>query len=429
MGFQIVHRDIKPENILISTQGVVKLCDFGFARIMTYTIEPCTEYVATRWYRAPELLVGEQQYGAAIDIWATGCLFAEMLSGEPLFPGESDIDQLYLILKAMGKPCARHQALMAKNSTLRGMAKPSSQTDLAGLHKMCQNWPQGSIDFLISLLTMDPLVRPTSEELLKHKFFTHDNFPQQFLPALREKVMSEFNANPLLRKFKTEVLHSTDRASISEDKNLTKRPSQSNLNEPHNWKMNLIEGNIKRKFCCDNAEFQLPGRKSYREKTGLTFLKSTKTLNKVVSENDVISLTKSFENMTARSDVGQESSGSTISNINIQSNCNINAIKKSPLLLQTITQPCLKNVFTQNLGNLPFSNKNVTYATTPSKRLDRHSIHDLFINIEPLHLAPSTLNSNVKRKSKIKDDFTLPNLPGGKNHNKLLISDKHIPCV
>lgn len=101
--FQIIHRDVKPENVLVSSAGVVKLCDFGFARLVGGTGESYTEYVATRWYRAPELLVGEQFYGAPVDIWAVGCLFSEMLTGEPLFPGESDIDQLFIIIKLLGK--------------------------------------------------------------------------------------------------------------------------------------------------------------------------------------------------------------------------------------------------------------------------------------------------------------------------------------
>lgn len=86
----------------MSALGVVKLCDFGFARIISNNGDVCTEYVATRWYRAPELLVGEPNYGTGVDIWAIGCLFAEMMTGDPLFPGESDIDQLYLIVKLLG---------------------------------------------------------------------------------------------------------------------------------------------------------------------------------------------------------------------------------------------------------------------------------------------------------------------------------------
>jgi len=84
---------------------VVKLCDFGFARTMAQPGEAYTDYVATRWYRAPELLVGDTNYGRAVDIWAVGCLISELLTSEPLFPGKSDIDQLYHIIKCFGRLC------------------------------------------------------------------------------------------------------------------------------------------------------------------------------------------------------------------------------------------------------------------------------------------------------------------------------------
>jgi cyclin-dependent kinase-like len=98
----IIHRDIKPENLLISKHGVVKLCDFGFARQMKKEPGFCyTDYVSTRWYRAPELLVGDAAYNESVDVWAIGCIFAEIYNGMPLFPGDSDLHTLQLILETI----------------------------------------------------------------------------------------------------------------------------------------------------------------------------------------------------------------------------------------------------------------------------------------------------------------------------------------
>ena len=100
----VIHRDIKPENLLIEeATNVLKICDFGFARSLPkQSNKPLTDYVATRWYRSPELLLGEN-YGKEVDIWAIGCIMGEISDGEALFPGESEIDQLYVIQKVMGE--------------------------------------------------------------------------------------------------------------------------------------------------------------------------------------------------------------------------------------------------------------------------------------------------------------------------------------
>lgn len=96
--FNVIHRDIKPENLLINpANGDLRLCDFGFARILSPNSKtPLTDYVATRWYRSPELLLGDN-YGKEVDIWAIGCIMGEISDGDPLFPGESEIDQLFCI--------------------------------------------------------------------------------------------------------------------------------------------------------------------------------------------------------------------------------------------------------------------------------------------------------------------------------------------
>jgi cell cycle related kinase len=104
--YAIMHRDIKPANLLISSAGELKIADFGLARLFN-AADPhkCyTPQVTTRWYRAPEILWGTQRYGAPIDLWAAGCVFGEMLRGVPIFAGNTDIEQLALVVRTLGSP-------------------------------------------------------------------------------------------------------------------------------------------------------------------------------------------------------------------------------------------------------------------------------------------------------------------------------------
>ncbi|KAI8925364.1 kinase-like domain-containing protein [Entophlyctis helioformis] len=102
----IMHRDLKPANLLISPTGILKLADFGLARVHSADTagRPYSHQVATRWYRAPELLYGARKYDAGVDLWAVGCIFGELLNHSPLFPGQNDIDQLYCVISILGTP-------------------------------------------------------------------------------------------------------------------------------------------------------------------------------------------------------------------------------------------------------------------------------------------------------------------------------------
>uniref|UniRef100_A0A8B9S8V3 cyclin-dependent kinase n=1 Tax=Apteryx owenii TaxID=8824 RepID=A0A8B9S8V3_APTOW len=95
---QVIHRDIKPENILVSQSGITKLCDFGFARTLATPGDVYTDYVATRWYRAPELVLKDRTYGKPVDIWALGCMMIEMATGKPYLRSSSDLDLLHKII-------------------------------------------------------------------------------------------------------------------------------------------------------------------------------------------------------------------------------------------------------------------------------------------------------------------------------------------
>merc|ERR1719243_562072 len=100
----ICHRDIKPQNLLIDGRShALKLCDFGSAKRLVKG-EPNVSYICSRYYRAPELIFGSTEYTTAIDIWSSGCVFAELLLGAPLFPGDSGVDQLVEIIKVLGTP-------------------------------------------------------------------------------------------------------------------------------------------------------------------------------------------------------------------------------------------------------------------------------------------------------------------------------------
>ncbi|XP_043241124.1 cyclin-dependent kinase 20-like [Amphibalanus amphitrite] len=99
----IVHRDLKPANLLISAAGVLKLADFGLSRVLDRG-RLYSHQVATRWYRAPELLYGARQYDQGVDLWAVGCIFGELLNRSPIFRGENDIDQLLVVLRTLGSP-------------------------------------------------------------------------------------------------------------------------------------------------------------------------------------------------------------------------------------------------------------------------------------------------------------------------------------
>ncbi|XP_019390629.1 PREDICTED: cyclin-dependent kinase-like 3 isoform X6 [Crocodylus porosus] len=142
----IIHRDIKPENVLVSQNGIVKLCDFGFARTLAAPGDIYTDYVATRWYRAPELVLKDTVYGKPVDIWAIGCMIIEMATGNPYLPSSSDLDLLH---KIVTKAC----------------------------------------------LQIDPADRISSTDLLQHDYFTRDGFIEKFLPELKAKLLQEVKLN------------------------------------------------------------------------------------------------------------------------------------------------------------------------------------------------------------------------------------------
>jgi cyclin-dependent kinase-like len=214
----VIHRDIKPENLLVSRNGVLKLCDFGFARTLARPGAKYTDYVATRWYRAPELLVGDADYGKGVDVWAAACMFAEILSGTPLFPGESDLDQLYHITKSLGELPPRQLEIFQKNPLYVGVTLPAV-TCMEPLAMKLRAAERGALAVLTGCLKYDPDERPTCKELLNSEFFHGfaESFAKDFEKSVRldrelsEREMQQYCAQAKARGQKTKETKDKDK--------------------------------------------------------------------------------------------------------------------------------------------------------------------------------------------------------------------------
>ncbi|KAM7410439.1 hypothetical protein PAMA_001738 [Pampus argenteus] len=163
--------DIKPENLLISSDDVLKLCDFGFARNLSEgTDANYTEYVATRWYRSPELLLGAP-YGKAVDMWSVGCILGELSDGQPLFPGESEIDQLFTIQKVLGPLPPEQMKLFYNNPRFHGLRFPAVNHPQTLERRYLGIIGGALLDLLKSLLLLNPTERFLTEQSLNHHAF------------------------------------------------------------------------------------------------------------------------------------------------------------------------------------------------------------------------------------------------------------------
>lgn len=164
----ICHRDIKPQNLLIDpATGVLKLCDFGSAKILV-PHEPNVSYICSRYYRAPELIFGATNYSTQIDIWSTGCVMAELIIGQPLFPGDSGIDQLVEIIKVLGTPTKEQIKAMNPNYMDHHFPHVKPRMFAKVLTHSC---PPEGVDLVSRLLDYTPHKRMTAVEALCHPFF------------------------------------------------------------------------------------------------------------------------------------------------------------------------------------------------------------------------------------------------------------------
>lgn len=175
----VCHRDIKPQNLLLDpVSHVVKLCDFGSAKNLVPG-EPNIAYICSRYYRAPELIFGATDYSTAIDTWSTGCVLAEMILGQPLFPGESNVDQLVEIIKVVGTPSRQDINCMNQNYTefKFPQIKPHPWSKV-----FRSRAPQEAVELISKVLRYAPEQRLKPLEVCAHVFFDELRDPACRLP-------------------------------------------------------------------------------------------------------------------------------------------------------------------------------------------------------------------------------------------------------
>ena len=208
---QLVHRDMKPSNLLLNSECLMKVADFGLARSLLDNNDSgsekgpqMTDYVATRWYRAPEILLGSNKYGLPVDMWSLGCIFGEMLGGKPVFPGTSTLNQLEKVGEMIGAPCKSDINALDSAFTLemldampfpmgdkgadgkRGLVpfskeKPPETPEEGGGSEwktLFPKAPENALDMLGKLMKYNPHQRITAKDGLTHPYCAQFHDPQ-----------------------------------------------------------------------------------------------------------------------------------------------------------------------------------------------------------------------------------------------------------
>ena len=378
----IIHRDVKPENLLVDENMNLKLCDFGFARKISLNqennnVDAMTDYVATRWYRSPELLLSNGIYGPEVDYWAIGCIMGELADGNPMFPGENEVDQLDCIIKVLGNLPSDLENMFYSNEIYNGkdllqVSRPESLE-----RRYFGKLGPTAIDFMKGLLQLDPNKRLNDENVFKHKYFNcFMNEPEnKYILDYLDKKNNSNNTNKN-NKVEAKVINNMTNINII---------NYNNYNS-ENENSNSVKQNKKKKMDSDGSKKSLIMTKNNT---------SSKQIND--SNNKIIEQTQNSNKdiNTINNNTNSNPNSNTKKSLSVNKvNTNIN----KPIKFENVT---ISNNFhnvklvslSQGKNNNKQSNNNIL-NNSPTQNITQNSF-----NIQKINIIGNNYNPNKKSKN------------------------------
>ena len=401
----IIHRDVKPENLLVDENMNLKLCDFGFARKISLNeennhVDAMTDYVATRWYRSPELLLSNGIYGPEVDYWAIGCIMGELADGNPMFPGENEVDQLDCIIKVLGNLPEDLVNLFYSNEIYNGKELLRVNRPESLERRYFGKLGPTAIDFMKGLLQLDPNKRLNDENVFKHKYFNcFLNEPEnKYILDLIEKnntVNNNMNKNST-NKVEAKVINNMTNINIinynnynSEEKYKNNNNSiDNNNNNNSNFNINSVKKNKKKKLDNDDSRKSIilsKNNTSSKQISDISNINNNNNSNKIIEQNQ-------------------------LSNKEINNNNNPNQNTKKSLSMNKVNN---NNIKTNKFENVIVSNnfhnvKLVSLSQGKNNKQNNNILNNPIqsFNIQKINIIGNNYNSNKKIKNNTNNDYT-----------------------
>ena len=255
----IIHRDIKTANILLNNKGEIKIGDFGLARIISPSLKKkITNRVVTLWYRAPELLFGEDHYGPAIDMWSIGCVFSELLTGVPLFKGKREMDQVDKIVEKCGTPNEENWPGISKLPLYNALCPKTNYPNvLRSIYSDNNKVDDCCFDLLSKMLMLCPKKRISVKDAMQHEFFTKHE-PRMCKPSELPKIPIDTHEYQMRKEIKNKNQMNMNVVNNLSGKNnmMIGKKDYRNNNNINNYNNNNNNNNISNvSFSKDNVSF------------------------------------------------------------------------------------------------------------------------------------------------------------------------------